>query len=120
METKQHHINLDNLRKTCGNDDSIMAAIFTAFLEKTLPSIEIIEKYCENNELSEVKKNAHRIKASFFTLGAKSVGDKLGEIEELATTEKDLEKMKHLINEVKDLCQTVYIEVNEALVDLNQ
>lgn len=113
-------INLENLREICGNDESIMLAIFTSFINQTPALLQTLEEHGKNEEWIEVRRSAHKIKTSFFTLGAKKVGEILEKIEEISRSEKDVEKIKPLIQNAKTSSRFVFNKIEEMLIVMNQ
>lgn len=107
-------INLLYLETTFGNNKTVINKVLTSFLNNTPQLLIDLGNQANQNNWGEVKMIAHKIKSSFNTIGATTVGNLLAEIE-LGATEKNKENIFGLINNIKELEQQVFSEVEKEI-----
>jgi HPt (histidine-containing phosphotransfer) domain-containing protein len=110
MELKKtYHIDLSYLENTFSGNKEIINKVLESFLESTPQLVLNLSYNIKNKNWNEVKMLAHMIKSSFHTIGAKSVGDILEELE------LSLRNSISLLNQINLLSQQVFNEIECGL-----
>ncbi|MCO6500582.1 MAG: Hpt domain-containing protein [Vicingus serpentipes] len=107
-------INLTYLETTFGNNRMIINKVLSSFLNNTPQLVEDLSLNAVNSKWEDVQMIAHKMKSSFNTLGATSIGNILAEIERGAC-DKKVESILDMVNQVKELSQHVFKEVQLEL-----
>jgi HPt (histidine-containing phosphotransfer) domain-containing protein len=111
MEKQTNNIiDLSYLEATFDKNQAIINKILLSFMDKT-PSLLIqLNKEINNNNWNEVKMIAHKIKSSFNTVGAKYIGEVLGQIEN-ESSEQNKSSIQVLINQIKEPSSDVFKKI---------
>jgi|GEM_PF-812421 len=107
-------INLAYLESTFGNNKMVIDKILNSFVSNTPQLMEDLSQHAEKGNREDVKMVAHKMKSSFNTLGATEVGGLLAKIETEAISGNP-ESLTSMINQVKELNELVFKEIQEEL-----
>jgi HPt (histidine-containing phosphotransfer) domain-containing protein len=115
LETS-NSINLNYLEVTFGGDKKIINKVLKSFMSNTPEFITELADNVTTGNWNNVRMIAHKIKSSFNTIGAIKVGDVLSRIE-LDSSEENKSNIYLLVNQVKELSQKVFSDIN---IELNK
>lgn len=104
-------------RIACG-DISFIRELVMLFLKQSLDEVRKIEAALVLNDLSEIKSHAHKMKSSASMIGADKMRTLLIQMERLASSDPEQEKMQRVYNEFKLRYDQVSGELQELLQQL--
>lgn len=111
--------NLTYLEELTDNDKAFMDRIVGMFLEQVPSELDRLQAGVDSQNMAEVQKIAHKIKSTVSLLGAKSMGLRLKEIEELASSSTETAKVEQLCRELVAKGQTAIKELRALFPDVN-
>ncbi|PWL32421.1 MAG: regulator [Fluviicola sp. XM-24bin1] len=114
-------INLDYLHKTCGGSEEMVQMIIDIFISTTPDCMAELETHFSNADSEELRMVAHKVKSSFLTIGAKSAGEKLQQIED-AAKDSDISHLGPIIQQVINESDAIIQELhhkNNAVMKTN-
>ena len=119
-EQKHRTIDLDYLKATCANDETLMNMVMKTFVDKTPALIDSLGDANRSQRWEEVKSISHKLKSSFLTFGAKDTSEVLAEVESsstelLASNENQSDHINQLVAQASELGKKVIEEINEEL-----
>lgn len=110
-------IDADKIRKFSGGDHEFMAQVITIFLKRTPEYIQELNNAVKAKDWPMIKQMAHKVKPTFTYVGMESFTNRVGSIEMLAN-EKDISKIKEIMEEVWQDCQIAFSEFEHLLTNL--
>ena len=109
-----YQINLTYLETTFGDNKLIINKVLNSFMNNTPQLLEDLSLKAVNSNWQDVQMIAHKMKSSFNTLGATSIGNMLAEIERGANV-GEFQSILDMVNQVKELSKQVFKEVQLEL-----
>lgn len=109
------YLDLSYLKENVSDDQTFLNQLLEVFLESTTRDVNNLNEAVESGEFTKIKREAHKVKSSFRSLGMNQLTDMLQNMETLATNEKDLNHILHLNQEIQDTFPKVSAEVKEVL-----
>lgn len=111
-------INLSYLKKIAEGNESFMIEMIEMFLNKTPSAIEQMTECLQNQNWSELRSIAHRIKPSFGYIGKQNIQSALSKIETCAEESGNRTGVDELIREVSTSSLQAFEELRKELVNL--
>jgi len=94
---------LSQLESIAGGNENFIRDMLITFISNSLPLIESMEKYYNENNLTEVSREAHKLIPGVTFLGAEELGILLEDIEESSKTEENVVELGNKISKAKDI-----------------
>jgi len=114
----QRITNLSYLEEMGMGEDALLVEMIELFLENTPESIRILHTHAENEEWENLAAEAHKFKPNLFYMGLEDAQQVIIEIEESAKNRADLEAIPFKIQQIENVCQKAYLELEEILEEL--
>lgn len=112
---KQDIIDLTYLKTIAGDDEVFINEMLNMFLTTTPPELINIEKFYQAGDYHMMGSAAHKIKAPIQMLGDETTTNLLIEIEHIAKSGQNKEKLSDIIGETRNRISTLLSEVKELL-----
>jgi HPt (histidine-containing phosphotransfer) domain-containing protein len=113
-------LNRDYLRELYGDDPELVAIMFEAFLEETLPQWNTLGGWLDANELARFGEVAHQVKPAFSMVGLTDLHAPIQELERIARYQPDAGRLRMLFAETDARVQLVQPLIEEELHRLRQ
>lgn len=115
-ELMSKYLDLTYVIDNVSDDHKFINQLLSVFLENLEPDFEALRKVTVAGDHEHIKRNAHRMKSSFRSLGMATLADLTQTIENSALGMKDLDSIRSMVDE---LGSQVPIVVQEVRLHLN-
>jgi HPt (histidine-containing phosphotransfer) domain-containing protein len=112
---KQDIIDLTYLKAIAGDDEVFINEMLNMFLTTTPPELINIEQFYQAGDYHMMGSAAHKIKAPIQMLGDETTTNLLIEIEHIAKSGQNREKLPDVIGQVKNRLTALLSEVQNLL-----
>jgi len=117
-------LDLSYLRASCGNDHSFIREMLETFMENTPHDLYLLRNHLDNNDLENIYRTAHKLKASLMMIGLNSQQQLAQHIETLTIDKSvDLSVLESSINqlctEIGQAFKLVALELGKSMSDSN-
>jgi len=110
-------INLDYLHRYTKSDPKLIMEMISIYLEQTPPIINTMKESLKNNDLNILQTTVHKLIPSFAIMGINKHFETLArEIQKIAITKIDTEKLPDLVAQIEKICSQA---CNELELELN-
>ena len=106
-------VDFSSLKAFTGGDIELMSLHIDTFLEFAPAKLEALKRSLSEQNWSNLKNAAHKLKPMLSYMGVKSIVTIVYNIEILAEEERDLQKLPELLAQVE-------ITMNQAIVELKK
>lgn len=106
---------LSMVEEIAGGNEEFVKQMIEVFLETVPESIELINKYYNENDLLNLKKEAHKLKSTISTVQVPSFIDKIKQMEEIAKTGNGLQLLPTLMEEFNHVLPTAIEQIKQEL-----
>ena len=107
--------NLSFLEIYSGNNPALIRKLIQSFLDKTPAVLNQMEEQVNANDLFSLSRTAHTLKPQLSYMGIKRAEETTKEIEECAKEQKDIASIPQKMDELKQMLQQSYAELNDHL-----
>ncbi len=111
---ESNEINLGYLEATFGDNKMIINKVLQSFMDNTPSLLSELYACFQDNNWEQTRMIAHKMKTSYNTIGATTVGELLANIE-VDANESNKMTIIGLIDQVKNMSENIFIEVNNVL-----
>lgn len=108
-------VNLEYLHNIAGGNDDLIKELIGIFLETVPDTLDRMQTLSENEDWAEVKNQAHKVKANFKYLGMLGLFEIADELERIASTTKEKNKIGGMIQTLSETTAHASIELKEVL-----
>lgn len=108
-------VNLDYLIESSLNDEDYVKMMIELYIKNTPNYLESISSLEKENNLEELKKVAHKFKASVSIIGIEKATVLIQELENNITNNENIENTKNLVTSISEYCKQSLVELNEIL-----
>lgn len=112
----QDIVNLSYLVESSLNDEEYVKMMIDMYIKNTPEYLSKFKTLQEQNDLDELKRLAHKFKASVTIMGIESATVIIETLEKNISENKDLGKIPEMITELASIC-TDSLEVLQVVVD---
>lgn len=109
------HINLEYLRTISDGNEAFEKAMIELYIKLTPKELDKMHAGLATNDFSVLQNGAHKLVSSVGLIGADSMKERLAEIEILALTKTDFERITVLLHEISALHVKVASELQQLL-----
>ncbi len=106
-------VNLDYLIESSLNDEEYVRMMIEMYIKNTPAYLESFNKHVQNNDFEELKKAAHKFKASVAIIGIEKAKELIQELENISDTNH--EKANELISQIEVYCSESVIYLKAKL-----
>ncbi len=106
---------LDFVNEMAGGNQDFVNQLLTLFVETVPESIELINEHYENNNLSALGGEAHKLKSTINTVQIPAFSEKIKEMEHIGKTGENIQNLPDLIKEFNEILPAAVAQVKEYL-----
>ncbi len=106
-------VNLDYLIESSLNDEEYVRMMIEMYIKNTPAYLESFHKHAKNNDFEELKKAAHKFKASVAIIGIEKAKVLIQALEN--ASDKNQEKAMELISQIEEYCNESIIYLKAKL-----
>lgn len=114
--TSTSKIDVSSLKESAQGDNAFLIDMLKTFLNSTEKEIQLMQTALQEKDWQALADHAHKIAPQCKHLAAHTLYSLLKEIEELARTEKEVDRLSDLVKQA----QTESVEINEEITQLLQ
>ena len=107
--------NLDFVNEMAGGNQDFVDQLLSLFVETVPDSIRLINEHYENNDLSALGGEAHKLKSTINTVQIPSFSEKIKEMEYIGKTGENIQKLPELMKEFNEIIPAAVEQVKEHL-----
>lgn len=105
---------LEYLNQTMSGNKKLIKEIIDVFLKQAPEELSVIKKAIDSQNYAVIKKVAHTMKSTASIMGISSALPILKQMEELASSEQPLDKIRELNTEMTKMLEQAVEEVKSA------
>ena len=90
------HLDLTYILENVTDDTVFIKELLGVFLREVQTDVAALEHSIETNDLNQIKRDSHKVKSSFRSLGMTEMTNRLQEIENLGSTQGEISEIKAL------------------------
>lgn len=109
-------VNLSYLIESSLNDEEYVKMMIDMYIKNTPDYLENFSKLLQEENLEELKRLAHKFKASVTIMGIDPVTTIIEQLENNITQENQLDKLPEMIEEIKNYC-TKSVVILQNIID---
>ncbi len=109
------HLDIDYLNEYFQGDKEIVKELLKMFPKSVGGDLKVLELAIDSEDEEDIRKAAHKLKASFRYLGVSSLGDLFEDIEKFKQKDINIKKLKFLFAQGIQINVEILKEVNEFL-----
>ena len=108
-------VNLQYLKDTADGNNNLISEIINIFLNQTPEFLIKLDQASGSQNWNEVKTIAHKMKPTVSYVGISALTDTIKKIEDYSEQKVNLKEIPSLINNLKNICETAFIELRKEL-----
>jgi HPt (histidine-containing phosphotransfer) domain-containing protein len=114
-EKIENVVNLDYLTELSKGNKAFVKEMIALFLSENPEEIKSLEAGILSGNHDQIKTMAHKLKSTIPFVGLdKVIGDKVSEIEKLASDKADIKEIEPRFAVIKKVCEKAYLELTPA------
>ncbi len=108
--------NLEYLEEISSGDKDFVVDMLKDFVNNTPVVLKEIETYIAANNWSQLYKTLHKFIPSFDFIGAENIHNDLRKLEDISKSQKNLDMINPLFNNIKLFCNNVITEIRTDFI----
>ena len=109
------HLNLSFIIENVSDDHEFIVMLLGVFKTNLEPDLNALRVSLANANQDQIKKDAHKVKSSFRSLGMNEMTQTLQAIEDMGKDEKDIESIRLQFRAFEQLIPAVLKEVDDYI-----